>query len=193
MAGFAKEKALMRKFADVILFIIVVGAIFAVTMIIPSRITKTETLTQTQTKTIRLFTRSLNTVCHIRGVLPDPSCTPGVINPKVTQANIKTTICKSGYTTTIRPPTSYTTNLKLAQISLYGYTDKNPSDYEEDHLISLEIGGSPKDPKNLWPEPHSSSFAKDKVENLVRKRICSGMISLHQGQQMIAHNWNTIQ
>jgi hypothetical protein len=28
----------------------------------------------------------------------------------------------------------------------------NPKDYEEDHLISLELGGAPRDPKNLWPQ-----------------------------------------
>jgi len=31
------------------------------------------------------------------------------------------------------------------------YVDKAPSHYEEDHLISLELGGNPRDPKNLWP------------------------------------------
>ena len=34
------------------------------------------------------------------------------------------------------------------------YADTNPiSDYEEDHLIPLELGGSPTSPLNLWPEP----------------------------------------
>src|SRR5258708_5170319 len=73
--------------------------------------------------------------------LPDPNCTPGVINSTVTQANSTTTICISGFTKTIRPPASYTNNLKREQIKKYGYTDTNPHDYEEDHLISLELGG----------------------------------------------------
>src|ERR1035437_2160395 len=76
-------------------------------------------------------------ICHIREILPDPSCTPGAIDQKVTQDNIKQTICVKGYTKTVRPPVSYTNKLKIQQIAAYGYLDKNPRDYEEDHLISL--------------------------------------------------------
>src|SRR5579871_5398178 len=90
------------------------------------------------------------THCTIHGVLPDHNCTPGTIDSTVTQSTIAQTICKSGYTTTVRPPVSYTNELKKQQIEEYGYTDLNPRDYEEDHLISLELGGSPTDPKNLW-------------------------------------------
>jgi hypothetical protein len=28
--------------------------------------------------------------------------------------------------------------------------------YEEDHLISLEDGGDPTDPRNLFPEPYNT-------------------------------------
>jgi hypothetical protein len=42
------------------------------------------------------------------GVLPDPACTPGATNPDVTQASIGSTICRAGYTCTIRPPAAYT-------------------------------------------------------------------------------------
>jgi hypothetical protein len=38
--------------------------------------------------------------------LPDPACTPGALNPDVTQASIGSTICVSGWTATIRPPTA---------------------------------------------------------------------------------------
>src|SRR5216683_2609243 len=31
-------------------------------------------------------------------------------------------------------------------------TNKTPAHYEEDHLVSLELGGHPRDPRNLWPE-----------------------------------------
>jgi len=125
-------------------------------------------------------------------VLPDPSCTPGVINPNVNQENIYTTICKSGYSSTIRPPVSYTNKLKREQIAEYGYLDNKPSDYEEDHFISLELGGSPTDPKNLWPEPHSSPNEKDLVENYLHKQVCSNAISLSQAQQEITTNWYSI-
>lgn len=94
------------------------------------------------------------TCSQARLPLPDPVCTPGVTNPDVTQGSIGSTICKSGWTKTIRPPVSYTNKLKAQGIKDYGYTDTNMSDYEEDHFLPLELGGAPRDPKNLWPEPH---------------------------------------
>ena len=129
--------------------------------------------------------------CQIRDVLPDSSCTPGAIDPKVTQENIYQTICLKGYTQTIRPPVSYTNKLKLQQITDYGYTDKNPKSYEEDHLISLELGGAPADPKNLWPEPGASPNPKDEIENICNKKVCDGEITLAKAQQEIAINWQT--
>lgn len=68
--------------------------------------------------------------------LPDPKCTPGALNPDVRQDTIHQTICKSGWTSTIRPPASYTDELKIQQIKEYGYSDTNPHDYEEDHFLA---------------------------------------------------------
>jgi len=130
-----------------------------------------------------------NAQCHINGVLPDPACTPGSSNPNVTQANIQQTICVSGFTQTIRPPVSFTNNLKVQQIAQYGYADINLHDYEEDHLISLELGGAPADPKNLWPEPGGSPNPKDHIENLCHKKVCDGEITLATAQHEIATNW----
>ena len=121
--------------------------------------------------------------------LPDPACTPGVIDSSVTQDNLETTICRSGYTQTVRPPASYTNKLKKQQIADYGFQDTKMSDYEEDHFISLELGGSPADPKNLWPEPHPSFNEKDKVENYLHSQVCLGKLSLLQAQQEITKNW----
>jgi hypothetical protein len=87
--------------------------------------------------------------------LPDSFRTPGATNPEVTQFNIKKTICNSGWTKTIRPPSSYTTALKKQQIVEYGYRNKKPGSYEEDHLISLQLGGDPHDPQNLWPQAYA--------------------------------------
>ena len=129
--------------------------------------------------------------CHINGVLPDADCTPGVVDPKVTQDNLFQTICKKGYTQTVRPPASYTNKLKVQQIIDYGYAEKNLKDYEEDHLISLELGGSPTDPKNLWPEPQASPNPKDKIENLCNQKVCDRQISLSEAQMEIATNWTT--
>ena len=87
--------------------------------------------------------------------LPDPDRTPGAVNPAVMQDNIDTTICVRGWAKSVRPPERYTETLKRKQIEEYGYTNHSLSSYEEDHLVPLELGGSPTNPRNLWPEPHS--------------------------------------
>jgi hypothetical protein len=128
--------------------------------------------------------------------LPDPSCQPGANNPDVTQSTIGSTICVSGWTSTVRPPTSYTTPLKVQQIAEYGYTDTSTADYEEDHLIPLELGGAPKDPKNLWPEPRydaggGTAASKDTVENKLKTMVCAGSVTLAAARRAIATDWRT--
>ena len=116
------------------------------------------------------------------------------VNPAVTQATIHATICRTGYTKTIRPSSSYTTGLKRQQLSA-GYAfhhDLSTSDYEEDHLISLELGGSPTSVKNLWPEPYAAAEGarvKDKIENELHDLVCAGSLSLRAAQRAIATNW----
>ena len=128
--------------------------------------------------------------CHARDVLPDPICTPGAASTQVTQANLAQTICVSGYTKTVRPTVSYTDRLKAQQMAEYGYTDSIRL-HEEDHLISLELGGDPSAPQNLWPEPGQSPNPKDKVENALHAAVCSGRITLLDAQTRIASNWTT--
>lgn len=126
--------------------------------------------------------------------LPDPSCTPGVYYSAVTQSTINSTICVSGWTATVRPSTSYTNGLKAQGIIDYGYSDTNMSDYEEDHFIPLELGGSPTDPKNLWPEPHSgtkNSTTKDGVETKLKNAVCKGTVTLAAARSAIKNNWTT--
>ena len=108
--------------------------------------------------------------------------TPGVVNPAVTQANILSTICKHGWTRTIRPPTDYTNALKVKQMREYG-VGGSPSDYQEDHLISLELGGHPTDPRNLWPEPYPRAAEMDTIENELNDRVCSGELTLDEAQR----------
>jgi hypothetical protein len=107
--------------------------------------------------------------------------TPGVLNPDVTQANINTTICLHGWTKTMRPPTSYTNDLKKKQMREYN-VGGSLSDYQEDHLISLELGGHPTDPRNLWPEPYPRASEVDSIENDLNAQVCSGDLSLESAQ-----------
>lgn len=136
-----------------------------------------------------IFMLALCTMAHAADALPNHALTPGAINPKVTQANIRQTICVPGYTKTIRPPVTYTNALKKKQIVQYKYTDRVLSHYEEDHAIALTIGGHPRDPKNLWPEPLASAKKKDRLEVRLNKLVCNGTITLKTAQREMAKNW----
>ena len=115
-------------------------------------------------------------------ILASWTITPGVVNPDVTQATIVATICRRGWTRTIRPPVSYTNDLKRKGLRQYGLRGP-PSAFQEDHLISLELGGDPTDPRNLWPEPYPRAAQVDKLENELNAKVCSGEISLAEGQR----------
>jgi len=124
--------------------------------------------------------------------LPDPRMTPGSIDPAVTQDNIHATVCVKGYTERVRPDKDYTNRLKHEQLRQYHYQDVNPGNYEQDHLIPLNIGGNPSDPRNLWPQPRQGEWSADKkndLEFVVYKMVCKGELSLQEAQQRVAHNW----
>jgi hypothetical protein len=108
--------------------------------------------------------------------------TPGVVNLDVRQDSIGQTICKQGWTQTVRPPSSYTDELKAEQMKAYGRLGTT-SDYQEDHLISLELGGHPTDARNLWPEPIERATAVDSIENELNRKICTGEITLQEGRR----------
>ncbi|MFD4605981.1 hypothetical protein ACFWPQ_49255 [Streptomyces sp. NPDC058464] len=141
--------------------------------------------------------------CHFRyergEPLEDPACTPGAISPAVTQSNLKTTICrKGGYTSGIRPSTYVTGKEKKLNAASYGYTGAM-GEAEYDHLISLQLGGDPNDPRNLWVEPedpgHKASQGvnnlKDPVETKLHTAVCAGKVTLAQAQQAIVTDWTT--
>jgi hypothetical protein len=119
---------------------------------------------------------------HAPRLVASPTLTPGVLNPDVTQATIAGTVCRKGWTRTIRPPSGYTSALKIEQMREYG-VGGDPSGYQEDHLISLELGGHPTDRRNLWPEPNPHATEVDRIENELNRLVCSGEITLAEGQR----------
>jgi hypothetical protein len=133
--------------------------------------------------------------CHYRTAtdaqtLPDPNCTPGAISPKVTQDTLATTICRTGYTKSIRPPARITEIEKRENVAAYGYTG-SLKDVEYDHLVPLELGGDPNDPRNLWVEPGGSPNPKDGVESRLHELVCEGRVPLAAAQEAIATDWTT--
>jgi hypothetical protein len=132
--------------------------------------------------------------CHATGSDafsgPDLRCTPGARDPAVTQSTIDTTICVRGYSATVRPPSSITHTEKIASMAAYGDSSAS-SHYEYDHLVSLELGGAPNDPRNLWPEPGKIPNPKDRVENRLHRDVCNHQITLIRAQREIATHWVT--
>lgn len=151
----------------------------------PTRTTTAPPLAGSSTPTTSV-TSATGDVARVR---PRRDLTPGVVNPDVTQATIHSTICVTGWTKTVRPPESYTSALKRRQIAAYGYHDTNPAHYEEDHLIPLELGGAPRDPKNLWPEPGASPNPKDADENRLHTAVCSGTLTLDEARAQLLRDW----
>jgi hypothetical protein len=153
------------------------------------------TVTQATTQSTSITQTSATTVItpgpgQPSVILPDKRRTPGALNPRVRQSTIKKTICKSGWTKAIQPPVSYTNALKIQQMVLYEETG-SPSEYEEDHFIPLELGGAPKNPKNLWPEPLSQSKLSDPLETQLKRKVCNGAMKLQKARATIRLFKNT--
>lgn len=116
-------------------------------------------------------------------------------DPRVTQANIKQTICVRGYTTTVRPPLTYTAKIKAGLMRAKGIPWKSRGQYELDHIIPLEAGGAPMSLKNLQLQPFvgpMGATTKDHLENLHRAYVCKGVETLQQAQDYFATtHWDT--
>jgi hypothetical protein len=189
----------MHRSSKYFLLFLLIVVLFAAYLVINRKQLTTNTASGPASQQV-LSTEDQNAQCHAQflnasdpqAVMPDPNCTPGSINPDVTQDTIDQTICKRGFTKTIRPPVSYTNRLKREQIQEYGFLDTNMHDFEEDHMISLELGGSPDDPRNLWPEPHGSPNEKDLVENYLNQQICDHQMTLEEAQKEISTDWYTV-
>jgi hypothetical protein len=58
--------------------------------------------------------------------------------------------------------------------------------------VSLELGGAPADPANLWPEAYASNSGartKDRVENRLHALVCRHQVPLRAAQRAIATDW----
>ncbi|CAB4538532.1 unannotated protein [freshwater metagenome] len=145
---------------------------------------------------LALLILSTTTTAFASGLdgLPDFHRTPGAIDPSVTQENIGRTVCVVGYTKTVRPPTSYTNKLKYEQLRS-GYAvngDLDMRNYEEDHLIPLAVGGSPRDPRNLFPQYYGGAYGarlKDRLELKMHLLVCAGSVTLKAAQSAFKKDW----
>ena len=125
-----------------------------------------------------------SSACVATGGLADKACTPGAIIAGAT----KDQICVPGYSKKVRNVPSAE---KTQVYNAYGISSHQPNEYEVDHLIILELGGS-NDVANLWPElaqPSPGFHEKDLVENYLHAQVCQGTMALADAQQKIATDW----
>jgi hypothetical protein len=132
---------------------------------------------------ILLGKRTKTSACHVRGALPDPACTPGAVYPGATTS----VICHTGYSATVR---NVPESVKETVYAAYGITSHQRGQYEMDHLVPLEGGGS-NSVANLFPEaasPTPGFHQKDQLENAMRADACNngGLRSL---QREMARDW----
>jgi Metal binding domain of Ada len=117
-------------------------------------------------------------------IIPDSKLTPGDVL-EVTKEDI----CTPGYSKNVRDVPQ---SVKEKAYAEYGIVSRKPREYEVDHLISLELGGS-NSIKNLWPESYLTepwnARVKDVLENKLHKMICDGSIDIKTAQQAIATDW----
>ena len=136
---------------------------------------------------VALHKRTRGSGCQLRGPLPDPRCTPGSVFSKATP----TVFCKGGYTELVRHVTDATKRKVYAE---YGITSHRSGQYEVDHLVPLELGGS-NSVANLFPEaakPRPGFHDKDRLEDEVHDRACAGRNSFRSMQQRIASDWSAL-
>ena len=118
------------------------------------------------------------------------------LNPAVTESTISQTICKSGYTQQIRPPSSFTSELKQRQVAAL-FPNADPQFFEEDHRMPLELGGAPGSSNlsldwenvNLSPEVGASPNAKDREETDLHNQVCQHRITLLAAQRKLVADW----
>jgi hypothetical protein len=135
--------------------------------------------------------------CRAQGALPDHACTPGALNPAVTQDSVATTICTTGWAASVRPTSTVTDRLKAQAATAYGISDAL-SGYEGDHLIPLELGGALADIANFWDQPNQLTLPdgtivaagqKDALENTLKTSVCAERTTLIDAQRQIAGDW----
>ena len=116
--------------------------------------------------------------------VPIPAKTPGA-TLDVSAADI----CVPGYSKKVR---NVTAAVKRLVYESYGITRHKPGNYEVDHLISLELGGS-NSVRNLWPQSYRThpwnARVKDALENELHRRVCAGTLELGVAQRVIAQDW----
>jgi hypothetical protein len=116
--------------------------------------------------------------------VPDPALTPGEMDSSLA--------CVSNRDR----PRAVTDAEKNSILTSYGYpTNTKKSSGEFDHWFPHWMGGS-DGPKNIWFEPHAGnfgSFAKDKVELLLWRKVCvDKTMTLNEAKRAYLAGWTKL-
>jgi hypothetical protein len=112
-----------------------------------------------------------------------------MVNPAVTQANIGDTICRRGWTGTVRPAREVTDVIKRNLAVDQGV---RVAEYELDHKVPLDLGDAALDLRNLQLQPWSgpcNAHMKDNLERQLSIMVCVGDLTLNGAQHEIATDW----
>lgn len=124
--------------------------------------------------------------------LPDNAATPGRANPKVTQSNIRRTICNPRWVKSQLPPTRFLAKAKTAQLQQASAANTDPARYEIDHRVPIEVGGHPRARANLWAQPLDTEWnalVKNKLDTYVAREVCAGRMRLAEAQAVFQRDW----
>lgn len=126
------------------------------------------------------------------------------VNPDVTQDNLATTVCVPNWDKPVRPSTAFTNRIKAQKMAALGLPAADALKYELDHVISIVLGGAPRDPANLrvqawYGDPvetpadadglDTQAHLKDVLEVRLHKLVCAGQLPLREAQECIYTNW----
>lgn len=119
---------------------------------------------------------------------PNANLTPGATIADITAARV----CAPDYVASVGEVATAERNQVFAT---YGLADANPNDYELDHLVPLELGGS-NDLANLWPETlhdpgGNGAVEKDAIEIQLHDAVCAKKLALADAQAAVLH-WDTV-
>lgn len=135
------------------------------------------------------------TGCHlVDGAYPDVRCNPGAASPRVTQANLRQTVCSTvkvgGLTWTQAERKRYLPDAagrKRAMLAAYGLPAASTARFELDHVIPIGVGGDPGAVANTAPEPWDGphgAHVKDRLEAKAHADLCAGRITLAAAQAL---------
>lgn len=134
-----------------------------------------------------VFVRASLLVIAIAGT-PEAVSAP-VLNPDVAQGTIQETICRPGYTHSVRPATSFTNKIKRRLMREEGIRESDTSEWALDHILALTLGGHPRQLANLQLLTQHDNSRKSRIEVKLTCFVCTGQMSLEQAQTEVVADW----